>query len=85
MVSAFDELNKEGMSSEHVRTDKGKEFLGDMKNWFKAKHMNHFGTQNETKANYAEKAKKNDQKENSAVHVFQTVPSMGRYFRKGGI
>lgn len=75
MVSAFDELNKEGMSSEHVRTDKGKEFLGDMKNWFKAKHMNHFGTQNETKANYAD----------SAVHVFQTVPSMGRYFRKGGI
>lgn len=49
MVSAFDELNKEVMSSEHVRTDKGKEFLGDMKNWFKAKHMNHFGTQNETK------------------------------------
>lgn len=56
MVSAFDELNKEGMSSEHVRTDKRKEFLGDMKNWFKDKHMNHFGTQNETKANYAERA-----------------------------
>lgn len=56
MVSAFDELNKEGMSSEHVRTDKGKEFLVDMKNWFKPKHMNHFGTQNETKANYAERA-----------------------------
>lgn len=43
MVFVFDELNKEGMLSEYVRIDKGKEFLGDMKNWFKVKYMNYFG------------------------------------------
>lgn len=34
MVSAFDALNKEGTSDEHVKTDKYKEFLGEMKKWF---------------------------------------------------
>lgn len=43
MVFVFDELNKEGMLSEYVRIDKGKEFLDDMKNWFKVKYMNYFG------------------------------------------
>jgi hypothetical protein len=56
MKSAFGDLYEEGLKAEHVRTDKGKEFYGETRQWFKSKKIEHYVTQNETKANYAERA-----------------------------
>ena len=55
MIEAFERLKT--MQCDHIRTDKGKEFTsGIMGKWFKSNRMNHYVTQNETKANYAERA-----------------------------
>ena len=57
MIEAFERLKT--MQCDHIRTDKGKEFTsGIIGKWFKSNRMNHYVTQNETKANYAERATK---------------------------
>ena len=56
VVRAFTKISKERVP-EVVRSDKGTEFLGHkVQNLFKSHLIRHFVTQNEVKANYAERA-----------------------------
>ena len=54
---AFEKILQEGRQPENLRTDKGTEFTNNaLQSFFNNKAINHFVTQNETKANYAERA-----------------------------
>ena len=55
MIEAFKSIKD--MTCEHLRSDKGKEYTsGLIEKWFKDKGIKHYVTQNETKANYSERA-----------------------------
>lgn len=54
---AFSNIFSRGRTPKTIRTDKGTEFTnGLVKNYFNSIGVKHFVTQNETKANYAERA-----------------------------
>jgi hypothetical protein len=56
VVNALNEILSEGRVPKKIRSDKGKEFLNRWANkFFRDKGIYHFTTQNETKANYAER------------------------------
>ena len=57
VVKAFKNILKEGRKPKLVRSDKGSEFTGSViEKYFKQTGIHHFVTQNEGKANYAERA-----------------------------
>lgn len=57
VMVGFEKILQLGRQPKNVRTDKGTEFTNNaLQSFFKNKAINHFVTQNETKANYAERA-----------------------------
>ena len=57
VIKAFKNILKEGRKPKLIRSDKGTEFTGStVEKFFKQSGIHHFVTQNEAKANYAERA-----------------------------
>ena len=57
VIKAFKNILKEGRKPKLIHSDKGSEFTGStVEKFFKQSGIHHFVTQNEAKANYAERA-----------------------------
>ena len=72
LIRAFKHLMEKGLKASHIRTDKASEIKSKQTQaFFKSRKITHFVTQNETKANFAERVIKSIKKRIARYMSFQ--------------